>query len=245
MKNDIRFPAEEGINRPSILAEPIELSGDGALAELLSPEEQEALTGISQIFVVEPDTILYRESAVARSVYNIVSGVAQTCLLQADGSRQITGFFFPGDMLGLMGNGVYLSTAQSITALVMHRIPVGPFLELLERNPRLRSCMYAKAIQGLRDSQNHLAITGKKEASAKLAGFLLYLSRRLAKCAQASGYLSLPMTRYDIGDYLGLSSESVSRAFSMLERERAIVRNGARSIRILDDNLLGRFAGYG
>jgi CRP-like cAMP-binding protein len=240
-----RQPATEGIYHPSIFAMPVGPNTNGSRVELLSSEEQRSLAAISQVIEVEPNTVLYPESGRADFAYNIVDGAAQTYRLLSDGNRQITAFFFPSDMLGLSEKGAYLSTAQSITTVVAYKIPIAPLLDLLERDIRLNASLLAKVIQDLRDARNHAAIMGKKEASARLAAFLLWLGRVRPGSGPSSRCLSLPMTRYDIADYLGLSSESVSRALGILENRGAIERNGGRSLCILDEGLLGQLAGNG
>lgn len=229
--------------RPSIFAAPFQKGGDGHVVELLSVAEQDALIAISQLVSVRRHTPLYTEGGEARFVYNVVSGVAETYQLLPNGDKHITAFLFAHDLLGLSVDGRYVATAQALTPVVAYRIPVDALAAVLERDPRLDIGLLCKLCHELRASQHHTITVSKHEASARLAGFLLWLEHVYVYPGRVSGELTLPMSRNDVADYVGLSVESVSRALSFLEAQGAVRRKGPRTVVLLDVAKLRRLAG--
>lgn len=229
--------------RPSIFAAPFRKNGDGAMVELLSVAEQDELIAISQLVTVRRHTVLYPEGGEARFVYNIVSGVAETYQLLANGDKRVTAFLFARDLLGLSENGLYVATAQALTPLTAFRIPTDALQAILERDPRLDIGLLCKLCHELRRSLHHTVTVSKTEASARLAGFLLWIDHAYLPPGRKSGEVALPMSRHDVADYVGLSVETVSRALLSLETEGAIRRQGHRLISIIDAVKLKALAG--
>lgn len=240
MKDDVS-PA--GRYRPSIFAAPFRKTGDGSAVELLSVAEQDALIDASRLVSVRRNTVLYPEGGTAEFVYNIVSGVAETYQLLANGQKRITAFLFPRDLMGLSLNGTYVATGQSLTALTAYRIPLDALEAILERDPRLDLSLLCKLCHELRRSQHHALTVGKNDAVARIAGFLLWIEHAYALPERAAGELALPMARHDVADYVGLSVESVSRALHALETQGVIRRKGPRLITLLDMAALRALAG--
>lgn len=229
--------------RPSIYAEPFRKGGDGTAAELLSVPDQDALMTISQLVSVRRNTVLYAEDSEAGFVYNVISGVAKTFQMQPNGDRHVTAFVFPHDLLGLSVDGRYVATAQALTPLIAYRIPVEALEAILERDPRLNIGLLCKLCHELRASQRHTITVAKHEATARLAGFLLWVERTSSQSDGDTGEFTLPMGRRDMADYLGLTVETVSRALNALEAEKAILRKGMRAIELLDRGKLRAVAG--
>ncbi|WP_144156219.1 Crp/Fnr family transcriptional regulator [Paraburkholderia sp. BCC1885] len=229
--------------RPSIYAAPFRKDGDGAEVELLSKSEQDSLLEVSQLVSVRRHTVLYPEGGEARFVYNVVSGVAETYQLLANGEKRITAFLFPRDIMGLSENGTYVATAQSLTAVTAFRIPFDALEAILERDPSLDIGLLCKLCHELRRSQHHAITVSKNEAPARLASFLLWIDHAYAPPGRIAGELNLPMARHDIADYVGLSVESVSRALQVLETQGMIRRKGPRFITVLDAAKLRKLAG--
>ncbi|ABE36629.1 cyclic nucleotide-binding domain protein [Paraburkholderia xenovorans LB400] len=235
-------PSKPARYRPSIFASPFQKDGDGTAVELLSVAEQDALVDVSRLVSVRRHTVLYPEGGEARFVYNIVSGVAQTYQLLANGERRITAFLFPRDVMGLSMNGAYVATAQSLTPLVAYRIPVDALEAILERDPHLDIGLLCKLCHELRRSQHHTITVSKNDAPARLASFLLWIQRAYADPGRIEGEVTLPMARHDIADYVALSVESVSRALRFLETQGVIRRKGTRLIEVLDPAKLRKLA---
>lgn len=199
---------------------------------------------VSQLVTVRRHTVLYPEGGEARFAYNVVSGVAQTYQLLANGDKRITAFLFPRDLIGLSENGAYVSTAQSLTPVVAFRIPFDALEAILERDPGLDIGLLCKLCHELRRSQHHAITVTKNDAPARLASFLLWIEHAYAPPGRLAGEVMLPMTRHDIGDYVGLTVESVSRALHALEAQGAILRKSPRLIVVLDAAKLCKLAGH-
>lgn len=229
--------------RPSIFAAPFQKGGESGAIELLSIAEQDALTAVSDLMNVRRHTVLYAEGSEARYVYNVVAGAATTYQLQPNGNRHVTAFLFAHDLMGLSVGGCYVATAQALTPLVAYRIPLAALKPLLERDPRLDMHFLCKLCHELRSSQYHANVVAKHDAHERLAGFLLLVECAGLQPGSQAGELALPMSRHDMADYLGLSTESVSRALHSLESRGVILRKGPRNIVILDVLKLRAIAG--
>lgn len=227
--------------RPSILAAPFVKHDGGAMVELLSSTEQAALAELAQLMHIRRHTVLYPEGGVARYVYNLVEGVTATYHLEPNGEKTVTAFLFPGDLMGLSENGQYVATAQAISPVVAYRIDVDDLQTILMRDPQLDIGLLTKLCHDIRSSHRHSIDMSKYDAQARVASFLLWIDS-VPGVARLDGDLVLPMPRHDIADYLGLSTEAVSRALHRLETMGAIRRNRPRVVSILDAVALARVA---
>lgn len=219
---------------PSILAVPFSRQNDGVRIELLTPEEKAAIAEISRVIELRRNTVIYPEGGRCEFVYNIISGLIETYRLLPGGERRITSFLFPADLAGLSEGGDYVGTAQAISPVVAFKIPYTALERLVRRDPKLDVALLCKLCSELRQSERHLLINSQKEASARVASFLLWLRSYESPETSNQDQVHIPMLRYDIADYLGLTVESVSRAFHELERLGLINRLTPRQVRIMD-----------
>ncbi|MGE0254876.1 MAG: cyclic nucleotide-binding domain-containing protein [Alphaproteobacteria bacterium] len=162
-------------------------------------------------------TDIFGEGEPAGALYNLTGGTVKLYKLLPDGRRQITGFLFPGDFLGLAMNEAYAHTAEAVGDVTLCRFPRGRFEGLLERLPRLEHRLLEMASNELAQAQDQMLLLGRKTATEKIASFLLLLSRRQAARGEPASPVRLPMGRADIADYLGLTVETVSRCFTALK----------------------------
>jgi len=186
---------------------------------------------------------LYRQNDLFKSVYAVRSGSFKSYVLGADGQGRVTGFYMPGEIIGMDGIASQ-SYANSSVALEHASVCEIPFLQLEKLSHQLPSLQHHFfSIMGneiAKDQQIHTLLSSYT-AEERIASFLLSLSTRYSRIALAANKFILPMTRSDIGEYLGLTLETVSRVFSGLQKKGAIkVRN--RELEILDfDKLRGVF----
>lgn len=172
---------------------------------------------------------IFAEGEASGYVYKIVSGVVRVSKLLPDGRRQISAFHLPGDMFGFEVDDVHHVSAEAIGPvkivaykwqnLVSAPSSSGFVHELLNRT-----------MIGLRQTQDHLLLLGRKNALERLAAFLLEMARRTG----SDRTLQLAMPRHDIADYLGLTLETVSRMFAELKDAGIIRLESARQISVLD-----------
>jgi len=169
--------------------------------------------------------------------YEVVSGLVRTCHLNPDGRRQLTGFFFRGDVFGVELS-VHRATAEAVTPAVVRRFRRPALQHLDVRSPGSAEAteMLGRALESAED---RILLLGLRTAAERLAGFILMMAAR----TEASAFVELPMCRSDIGDYLGLTSETVSRTFSEFVRRRLIAFEGPQRIRILAASRLMRLGG--
>ena len=163
-----------------------------------------------------------REGDSADHIYSISNGSVKLYKLLPDGRRQIIGFLFSGDLFGLGVEGGYCYTAETITPAQLCRFTHRKLDTLLDEMPRLERRMFTLAVKELVAAQEQMLLLGRKTAREKVASFLLQLSRRAERAHQPNSPISLPMSRADIADYLGLTIETVSRTFTQLKRDGII-----------------------
>jgi CRP/FNR family transcriptional regulator, nitrogen fixation regulation protein len=170
--------------------------------------------------------IVYLQGDAATDWFQVISGTVRTCLLYSDGHRQLTGFFYPGDVFG-MDNGQYASSAEAVTSLVLHRCRKDIYGEAMANE----SLPVQGALRSaLSNAQACISLLGRRTAAQRLAAFLISTSERFA----AGKPFALPMSRSDIADHLGLTIHTVSRTLSEFVRRGLICLNGPQSITISD-----------
>ena len=177
------------------------------------------------------ETLVF-EGDPAAHVFNITEGAVMLSKGLVDGRRQVLGFLFKGDFLGLTLTETYGVTAQALTPAKACRFPRAPFQRLLRETPRLEEELLAKASDELINAQVHLTLLGRKTATERVATFLGHMADRSAGLGAEPGVAVLPMTRADIADYLGLTTETVSRVISALTRQGTISQEGRGLVRI-------------
>ncbi len=219
---------------PSIFANSFGSRNEFGAKQLLTADEQAELLSISSVAEFRRNTVIYPEGGKTSFIYNIISGVAETYHLLPGGERHVTTFLFPSDLLGLSESGRYIATAQALTSLLAYKIPFDPLERLIRRDPALDVVLLCKLCDELRQSERHAIIAAKHDARARLAGFILWLRQSRLPVLTNEGSVTLPMLRHDIADYLGLTTESVSRALSQLEADGLIRRQGPRTLLLTD-----------
>jgi CRP/FNR family transcriptional regulator len=150
--------------------------------------------------------------------------------LLPDGRRQITGFLFAANFLGIAASAGYSYSADAITDVQLCRFRRRQLRALFERFPKLESRMLGIATDELTAAQDQMLLLGRKTASEKLASFLLGMAKRARADGAAVNHVPLPMTRADIADYLGLTIETVSRTLSRFKRSGLIDIGDGHSI---------------
>jgi CRP/FNR family transcriptional regulator len=169
------------------------------------------------------------------SLYAVRTGFFKTCVASEDGREQVTGFQMGGELLGLDGIGTERHTCDAI-ALEDSHVCIIPFHQLEDLSRELSDLQRQfHKIMSREIVRDHgvMLLLGSMRAEERLAAFLLNLTQRLRTRGFSSSELVLRMTREEIGSYLGLKLETVSRAFSKFQDDRLLeVRQ--RQIRVLD-----------
>ena len=178
---------------------------------------------------------LYRAGDPFQSVFAIRSGFFTSRVVLENGRDQVTGFHMAGEMLGLddVGVGAYTSDAVALEYSEVYAIANSRLDE-----PGMQRRLTTAMSRTLARHRDMMLLLGSMRAAERLAAFLLDLSRRLHAGGMSPGEFHLRMTRAEIGSYLGLSLETVSRLFSRFQADQLIaVRQ--RHVRLLDIAGLG------
>jgi len=173
------------------------------------------------------------------SLYAIKSGSIKTYGLTTDGKEQITGFHLSGELLGLdaIGSDSHNCNAVALEDTEVCRLPYSKLQSLAREMPRLQhelTCMLSREIQ---NENQTLLMIGKMSAEQRLACFLHSLYVRSRQRGSEPDAIRLAMSREDIGNYLGLTLETVSRRLGLLQTQE-ILSIDKRMIRILDMSAL-------
>ena len=211
----------------------------GPLRALLMEDEPAVM---SRRVSLEAKATVFEEGAQADAVWSVVSGTVLLSKLLHDGRRLILGIAMPGDFLGLAMGAANSFTASALTPVTLCRCDQARFAALLESEPQLMRQVFASCFNELSLAQEHMLLLGRRSAQEKVAAFLLSLRARYASAQGLSARIDLPMTRQDIGDYLGLTLETVSRSMTKLAQRKiiAVIPDG---VRILDMDRLKAVAG--
>ena len=157
------------------------------------------------------------------AVYAIRSGFFKTSLLDHDGREQVTGFFMGGELLGLDGiGGAHHGTASALEDSEVCVLPYALIEDLSREIPALQRQLHAVLAREIARDHGVMMLLGSMRAEERLATFLLNLSRRFLRRGYSSTEFHLRMTRDEIGSYLGLKLETVSRLFSAFQKDGLI-----------------------
>lgn len=196
-----------------------------------------AFSGTSER-ALETDEHLYLEGTNQSQVHIVLSGVIGTYKMLPDGRRQIVGFFYPGDTLGLDHPGVYATSATALNECTVRCVPLTAVDKLFETEPAFGQSILRLTSRELAEVREQLVSLGRKSAMEKIATFLLHIVRRNEQFGLGGETILLPMKRADIGDYLGLTVETVSRNITKLKVAQVIRLKTSSQVQILDRDSL-------
>ena len=239
--------------RPVALPEPVARRGSapfrpaaasiaGRIADTLQRID-EALA--PQRRVVHAGDPIYRAGDRFGQLYLLNSGLAKVVGLSADGREQVVGLKFRGDWLGFDGIATDRYTCDAV-AMDTGEVWVIRYDELLaacQRQPALLTALHAAMSREIARDRDSLMSVCTLPADARVADFLRYWAESLSTRGLRTDQITLRMTRAEIGNYLGLTLETVSRALSRLARSKVIAfaEKGRREIRIPEVGALAEF----
>jgi CRP-like cAMP-binding protein len=200
----------------------------------LSRKEQDELRRISKLLSCKPGTILYSQGEQAKFVYLIAEGIVRINRCDESGHRQVLVFRVAGDFCGIPHEGIYFNSAEAVSGAEIYRFEWREMQELCLAEPHLQSVLLGKILYDYRQAQTRISILGQQNICQRLATFLLDLIHIPEFFEGESSCLSLPVSRFDLADYLGTAPETIARAFAKLENLGLLRRVTARNIAILD-----------
>lgn len=159
-----------------------------------------------------------------KSVFAVRSGAVKTVCVSSDGEEQITGFYLPGEILGMDGiaTNKHSNTAIALETSSVCEIPFHRLEELSIKLPNLQRRFFQIMGKEIASDQELISLLSKNSADEKIAFLLLSISQRNQQRGLAASEFYLPMSRSDIGNYLGLTIETVSRVFGRFHKNGVI-----------------------
>lgn len=191
------------------------------------PPSIDAFDRIGVGVVYRPGEEMFVQGDEGDAVYRVLSGAVRASRLLIDGRRQISGFYYGGDLFGLETGSRRHASAEALVdtrVLVVRRSSLkhyGAIGETLER------ALWSATGEALTRAQEHMMLVTRKSALERVAGFLDEMAERLG-----GDWVDLPMPRQDIADFLGLTIETVSRMLTQLQQDEVVQFQGCRRFRI-------------
>ncbi len=208
------------------------LAGDAAALRLMS-------AGVKRL---EAREHLFCEGDPAAHVYRIEAGYVCIYKMMPDGRRQVVDFGYPGDLVGLGAGAEHRTSAHALGVCRVRALPSAALHQMARQDAKLALSLYDTLAHELEAARGLLLSCCQHSAVERLASFLVMLSRRNARKGQDAATLFLPMTRSDIGDYLGLTIETVSRTFTKMRAMGLIELQQCTTVRLTDQRAIERLA---
>lgn len=202
----------------------------------LTPEDVERLDDIvKRTRPLHRGDFLFRNGDRFRSLYVVKTGSLKTFAPSAEGGEQVLGFHLPGEIVGLdaIDKNAHACSARVLETSAICEVPFPRLEELTATIPSLQHQMFRLLSKEIAHDTDMLLLLGKKSAEERLGAFLLSMSRRLAKRGLSATDFYLSMSRHEIGNYLGLAVETVSRLFTRFQ-EDGLMRVDRKHIELFD-----------
>lgn len=184
--------------------------------------ESDPFRGMSERVLIWKDKVIFTDGDVACRVYRISKGVVRLYKLLPDGRRQITAFLGAGDILGAVLSEHQVCSAEAVTQVTLQSIERSRLVALMDEQPKLMRRFLSTTMLQLNAAQDQINLLGLKDASERVVAFLDMLGSRSGYVFHDGCRVYLPMSRRDVADYLGLTTETVSRALAKLKEKRRI-----------------------
>lgn len=191
---------------------------------------------VKQSKIYERGQVIYNRGDRFKSLYIVQNGVAKSETSNADGRQQITGFYFPGDLVGIdsLTTSKHPSDLVAVEKTHLCEILFSDLEELCTAFPKLQHELFMRMGQRIYHDEYHTLLARGENSEKRILGFLVELFVKLEGSKYISGNsIYLPMTKYEISSYLGLQPETFSRSMKQLEK-RGYVKNTLKYIEILN-----------
>lgn len=169
------------------------------------------------------------------SLFVVRSGSFKSFVTNEQGETQILGFHLPGEILGLdaISSERHQCTAEALERTTVCEVPFAQLSQIALEVPDLQRQLLRVISREVMRDHEHLVMMGRRHAQERLAIFLLSLSQRYGRLKRDPGYLTLPMSRYELANYLGLVVETISRLFTRFQ-QIGVLEVRRKNVRILD-----------
>lgn len=199
----------------------------------LAPRRRALVPGQRLFHIGEPLSTIY----VARM------GAFKTVSITEQGEEQLVGLHLPGELIGLdaLGAGAHRCEAVALSNANVCEVPFDQLARVAAQLPNLQRQLLRVIGQGLDRDHGHMGLLTRRSSNERIALFLHGLGERFRQCGQSPTSFKLPLSREDIGRYLGMALETVSRGFTSLQDDGVIHARGRR-VEVLDRDALARLA---
>ena len=203
------------------------------------PEEKlKIFSEISKEKEFKDKETIFLQQEDAKNLYNITKGNIKIYRLLSDGRIQIIGFLYPGDFFGSYKKEKYNYSAEAIGEVRTCAFNQESLDNYLEENLNLAKELLHMTSHELTLAQDRMGVLGKMNANERVAKFILNISKQRERIGWQNNPVSLPMTRQDIADYLGLTLETVSREITRFKTSNLIKLMTTKQIFIVDKEKL-------
>ena len=211
-------------------------SRDRCLGGRLNIEAQALFSNAIRRIPFETGKKIFKTEQKFGSLYAIYSGAVKVQACAYDGTNLISGFYFPGDLVGIesIGDPLYRSDAIALTQTIVCEIPFNQLKKLFDSIPALQHEVMMLLAEKIRNTESTFIFDRHSHAEARLLLFLRHISKYIGiDRPDGSTRVHLPMSKSDVACYLDIRPESLSRALKKLESKR-VVRNYTRCLDFFD-----------
>jgi CRP/FNR family transcriptional regulator len=211
-----------------------------AACAVLDVEEREALARAGRTRRLKRGEMLFAAGDENAACATLLTGALKIAAVDEEGTERILALIHPAGFIGELFAPLAHYDVVALTDSELCVFPKSEIGRAVDHNPRLAQALLRRSQEDLLQSRELLALSGRRSASAKVAGLLMGLAEAASdsSCHPAREF-DLPLTRGEIAGMLGLTIETVSRAITRFEREGVIRRRGARGIELVDPARLG------
>lgn len=235
-----------------LLRDLVEYGRKASLEQLCLPRTLDATVldelepNVAREIDLMPGQTLFRQHQPPQALYVVGRGALKTVLVDGGEADQITGFFFPGELVGLdaLHEDRRACTAIAIDASSVKVLPLDHLQAAMRDAPALQQEIERLLVRALTEHEQLLAVVNQRPASERIAVFFFSLSCRLSANGSVAPEFSLPMNRSEIANYLGLAPETASRAIAGL-RNLGILAGYGKHVHITDPTALRNLAVWG
>jgi len=198
---------------------------------------------VSRRLTLDKGDYLYKAGDHFHGIYAVKSGALKTSGITSDGREQVTGFYLDGEIVGLdaIEDDTHPCDAVALAETEVCQLPFDSLTEASSKAPGLLKDLTRIMAREIRREGHVLMLLGSTTAEQRTARFLVNLYERLIKRGAECDIITLVMSRQDIGNYLGMAIETVSRQFRKLQ-DQEVVKIDKRNIQVLDMDELERIS---
>jgi CRP/FNR family transcriptional regulator len=215
----------------------------GGVCGALTPEQLLELSKYTSRKTIDAGGELHGQGEQVHSYANILKGVVKLSKMMPDGRQQIVGLQFAPDFTGRPFASESSLSAEAATETEVCAIPKATLDRLVNSSPDLERKLYNQALVELDEARDWMLTLGRKTAREKVASFLYLIATHINPEETEVLHFELPLTRQDIGDFLGLTIETVSRQMTKLRQEKIIHVENNRTVTVHDLDKLAEVAG--